>query len=215
MVHKSRLNYAVVLVECIDDAVAFFTNIIGWKSYPLKTALGGSQGTDTSEEVFVDANGLWLKLVPPTSGNISAETLKDKVVGSIIAINFESGDRQSLLDDMDAKGFTLLTGQDGSLDQRGVEGTVYWPRDLAEGTTVSSCESAPDALWGCPQVEPALDVPSMSHIAIVVADLERSARFYTDVMGLRRSKTTMNIDGELNQAIGSLKTAFIDANGVF
>jgi len=124
-------------------------------------------------------------------------------------------------------------GEDGGVIKEGVveEGELehtgqriaYWSTELSRGTTVEIFEvlkdsaanliNQRDAQWE--EVALHQQGPRMSHISIVVADLESTAGFYTDVMGLKRHPMQLIIDAGANAEIGGMKAAFIDANGVW
>ena len=112
--------------------------------------------------------------------------------------------------------------EEGELEHTG-QRIAYWSTELTRGTTVEIYElikeheasllNQRNIQWQKEAQHP--QGPRMSHISIVVADLERSAGFYTDVMGLKRHPMRLGIDAGSNENIGGMNAAFIDANGIW
>ncbi|MBI1731429.1 MAG: VOC family protein [Gammaproteobacteria bacterium] len=238
-VNKMRLDHAAVWVADMEKTAKFLTDFVGWKRHPMTVAVSAEdETTGGMEAVFIDANGLWLELILPTSPGPGMEILKEKGAGAIIEINFEPDDYQATLDDMKAQDIPMFNmdgsplGPDGGLIKEGVvhEGELgqtgqriaYWSTELSHGTTVEIYEKLAhdkhsllaqrDEQWKGQKPDPAS--PRTDHISIVVADLERTAKFYTDVMGLKRhARFSLNAGG--NRDVGGMEAVFIDGNGVW
>ena len=235
-----RLDHAAIWVEDMEKTVGFLTDVVGWRRHPMDIMVSDEdETTGGMEAVFVDANGLWLEMILPTSPGPGMDILKEKGDGAIIEINFEPDDYDAVLQDMKVKGIPMFNmdgsplGEDGGLIKEGVveEGDfehtgqriAYWSTELSRGTTVEIFEvikdnatnliNQRDAQWE--EVALHQQGPRMSHISIVVADLESTASFYTDVMGLKRHPMQLVIDAATNEEIGGMKAAFIDAGGVW
>ena len=235
-----RLDHAAIWVEDMEKTVNFLTDVVGWRRHPMEIAVSAEdETTGGMEAVFVDANGLWLEMILPTSPGPGMDILKEKGDGAIIEINFEPDDYDAVLQDMKAKGIPMFNmdgsplGEDGGLIKEGVvdEGDfehtgqriAYWSTEQSRGTTVEIFEvlkddavnliNQRDTQWQKEALSQ--QGPRMSHISVVVADLESSAAFYTDVMGLKRHPMNLGIDGSSNEAIGGMKAAFIDAGDVW
>ena len=238
--NQLRLDHAAIWVADMEKTVDFLTNIVGWRRHPMQVAVSADdETTGGMEAVFIDANGLWLELILPVSPGPGMDILEQKGDGAIIEINFEPDDYDAVLENMKSRGIPMFNmdgsplGEDGGVIKEGVveEGEfehtgqriAYWSTTLSRGTTVEIFELLKDnptnlinqrnRQWV--EQKLAQQGPRMSHISIVVADLEMSARFYTEVMGLRRHLMDLAIDGAANDAIGGMKAAFIDANGVW
>ena len=237
---KLRFDHAAIWVEDMEKTVSFLTDIVGWRRHPMHVAVSADdETTGGMEAVFVDANGLWLEMILPTSPGPGMDILKEKGDGAIIEINFEPDDYQAVLDGMKARGIPMFNmdgsplGEDGGLIQEGVvedgdfehtgQRIAYWSTEMSRGTTVEIFEvikndklnliNQRDTQWK--EVAQHQQGPRMSHISIVVADLESTAGFYTEVMGLKRHPMQLGIDAASNEQIGGMKAAFIDAGGVW
>ena len=161
--------------------------------------------------------------------------------GALVEINFQPQDYDGVLSEMKAKGVQMLNmdgsplGDDGGYIKEGVgtgediehtgQRIAYWPTDLTRGSSVEIFEVTPrdegglinirDKMWeNEPPAGP--DAPWVDHIAIWVKDLEATASFYTDVLGLERFHkeidTTLDND---NEKLGGFKACFIDAKGIW
>lgn len=60
-----------------------------------------------------------------------------------------------------------------------------------------------------------MNTPRTDRVAIVVKDLERTASFYTNILGMQRHPMQFGVDATVNQSIGGMKGTFIDANGLW
>ena len=235
-----QLDHAVVWVEDMEKTVAFLTDVVGWRRHPMEVAVSDEdETTGGMEAVFIDANGLWLELILPTSPGPGMDILKEKGAGAIIEINFQPDDYEAVLHDMKAKGIPMFNmdgsplGEDGGLIKEGVveedkledagQRIAYWSTELSRGTTVEIFEALKDnetslinqrdKQWKKEKLHP--QAPRMSHVSIAVADLETTASFYTDVIGLKRHPMTVGLDAGSNEEIGGMKAAFIDANSIW
>lgn len=230
---ESGLKFAhmVYWVADMEKTSHFLTDIVGWKRHPIEFGVAADDPTTGGMEGrFFDANGLWLELIRPTSTGPGMDILKEKGSGAIIEINFLAPDYAATLAELKTKGIGMLNmdgsplGDDGGRIKEAVEAgaqgerIAYFPKDVSRGSTVEILElgnllKTRDEMWK--GVKPNPDSPRVSHIAIYVEDLEKSAAFYTDVMGLRRHPMTFEIPGADNPDIGTLILGFIDAGDVW
>lgn len=235
-----RLDHMVVWVDDMEESSKFFTDILGWKRHPLEFGVTADDPTTGGMEgAFFDANGFWLELILPTSPGPGMDILNEKGAGAIIEINFEPADYDATLADMEAKGITMENmdgtpissnggtikegvGKGDEIDNEKGQRIAYWPKEVAGGTTVEIFErgedetsliNVRDAMWKDQKPDP--NSPFIDHISIFVKDLEKSAKFYTDVMGLKRHPMKTVIDGDANQVVGGMEVAFIDAGDVW
>ncbi len=233
-----RLDHLAIWVDDMNKAVAFCTDVMGWKRHPMVIEVSDDDPTvGGMEAVFIDANGLWLEFILPTSPGPGMDILEEKGAGTIVEINFEAlnSDFQTILKSMNDKKIQMLN-MDGSplvnsgKIQEGVRGQdettetgqyiAYWPKPLAGGSTVEVYErvesdatnllNVRDAQWKDEQ--PDKNAPRLHHISIMVRDLEDTAKFYTDTLGLPRSPATFSIDSEENREIGGMNITFIHTN---
>ena len=157
--------------------------------------IGGMQA------VFVDANGLWLEMILPTTEGPGMDILRQVGDGAIVEINFEPENYEAVLKDMRERGIPMFNmdgsplGEDGGRIEEGVagvEGThetgqriAYWSTEMSRGTTVEIYEliqedetnllNIREKQWEEEYKNPT--GPRMSHISIVVADLEKPQVF--------------------------------------
>lgn len=236
-----RLDHLAVWVADMDATVRFLTDIVGWKRHPMVVEVSPEElTTGGMEAVFIDGNGLWLELILPTTPGPGLDILEEKGDGAIVEVNFEAVDDDyvNLLAEMESRGIQMLN-MDGSplrnagRIEEGVRGNeasaesgqciAYWPRDLSRGTTIEVYEKLSgdetnllqirDQHWHYGEFDS--NTPRIDHVSIVVRDLEKSAAFYTDVMGLRRHPEKFIIEADDNEGIGGFEAAWIDANGVW
>ena len=235
-----RLDHIAVWVGDLEKTSKFLTDIVGWKRHPMEFGVSADdETTGGMEGVFFDANGIWLELIMPTSPGPGMDILNEKGPGAIVEINFEPADYDGTLAAMKAKGIAMenmdgtpLSSDGGtikegvsdgdSIDEHG-QRIAYWPKDLSGGSTVEIYEmnegddngflNIRDRMWENETADP--KTPRADHISIFVKDLERTARFYTDVMGLKQHPLTTEIDGNANAGMGGLKMAFIDTHAVW
>lgn len=235
-----RLDHIAVWTGNLDAASHFFTDIVGWKRHPMEFGVSSEDATTGGMQgVFFDGNGLWLEFILPTSPGPGMDILEEKGSGAIVEINFEPANYDTTLAEMKAKGIAMENmdgsplGDDGGTIKEGVgkgddieekgQRIAYWPKSLSRGSTVEIYEMTPDddealltirdKMWESEKDSPT--GPRVDHIAIFVEDLERTASFYTDVMGLRRHPMKISVDGDANGKVGGLEMTFIDANGVW
>ena len=238
--HRMRLDHAAVWVEDIEKTVSFLTDIVGWRRHPMVVEVSPDDPTvGGMHAVFIDANGLWLELILPTSEGPGMDILRQVGDGAIVEINFEPADYEAALEDMRTRGIPMFNmdgsplGEDGGRIDEGVAGMAdthetgqriaYWSTELSRGTTVEIYEVIPgdetnllnirEKQWAQEYQTPT--GPRMSHVAIVVEDLDATASFYTDVMGLERHPMAFNLEAEGNESIGALEACFVDANGIW
>ncbi len=235
-----RLDHAAIWVEDMEKTVAFLTDIVGWRRHPMLVEVSEDDPTvGGMQAVFVDGNGLWLEMILPTTEGPGMDILRQVGPGAIVEINFEPDDYQAMLDDMKARCIPMFNmdgsplGADGGRIKEGVagiEGThetgqriAYWSTELTRGTTVEIYELLKNDDTNLLNIRnkqwekeyQTRTGPRMSHISIVVEDLEKTASFYTDVLGLERHPMAFTIEADANQDIGGMKACFIDAGGVF
>ena len=215
----------------------FMTDVAGWKRHPLDFGVSGDDATTGGMQgVFFDGNGIWLELILPTTPGPGMDILHEKGSGAMIEINFAPSDYDAALAEMKDKGIAMenMDGSplsaDGGKIQEGLgtgadidtehgQRIAYWPKALTGGSTVEIFEADPsdeeslitvrDKMWVSEKDHPT--GPRFDHIVIFVEDLESVARFYTDVLGMRRHPKTIRVDGESNPSVGSLEMVFLDA----
>jgi catechol 2,3-dioxygenase-like lactoylglutathione lyase family enzyme len=207
-----RLDHLAVWVEDMEKTASFLTDIVGWKRHPMVVEVSGEEATTGGmEAVFIDGNGLWLELILPTTPGPGQDILEDQGDGAIVEINFEAvnEDYEITLQKMESRGIEMLNMDgtplvNGGLIQEGVRGDeashesgqriAYWPESLSRGTTIEVYEKLSsdttnllnirDEQW---QGEEARDRgPRIDHVVILAEDAEKTAAFYTEVMGLAR-----------------------------
>lgn len=235
-----RLDHAAVWVADMEKTAAFLTDLVGWKRHPMEVQVSAEdETTGGMEATFIDANGLWLELILPTSPGPGMDILKQQGAGALVEINFEPADYEATLAAMKAKGVQMLNmdgsplGADGGRIKEGVveEGEfgdtgqriAYWPLELTRGTSVEIYEllkddetnllNARDRQWRGERPHP--NSPRTDHISIIVEDLERTAAFYADLLGLRRHPRPVVLEADSNPDVGGMEAVFIDANGVW
>ena len=210
-----HLEHMAVWVKDLDKTAAFLNDALGWRRHPLKF------GVDNDSKVyggmklaFVDANGIWLELVEPTTPGPGMDFLKEKGKGALVELDFFVDDFDRAEATVRAKGIEPM-GMDGKpmvnhglLTEwaikdgkrvRGDERLLYMPMDVSHGTSVEIGWEYPsgvvllrDATWKDADRTPRSG-PHLDHTVVLAADLETTVRFYTDVFGLPRSSLRTGI----------------------
>ena len=147
-----RLEHLALWSEDIDATAAFLDDALGWKRHPI--VFGVDEDNETfggMSLAFIDANGLWIEPVQPTTDGPGMEFLKAKGNGALVELDFAVDDFDKNIETMRAKGIELI-GMDGKalkdrgllsewvmIDgkrERGDELLSYLPFDVARGTSI-------------------------------------------------------------------------------
>lgn len=233
------LGHVVVWTEDLEATSRFLTDIVGWRRHPMKFGISSSDRTTGGMDLaFIDANGMWIKLVSPTSPGNATDVLRSKGNGALGEIVVLTPDLDELARDMKRKDIAL-ENMDGTpwkngqgvrleIQRSGVRQSVgarvgYFPLASTRGTSVAAIEhrvedptnvlSERDRTWSRDSTHSA--VPRLDRIAIIVRDIEFSARFYTEVLGFKRHPLEFGLDSTTNAESGGMKGAFIDTGGVW
>jgi catechol 2,3-dioxygenase-like lactoylglutathione lyase family enzyme len=229
-----RIEHLAVWAEDIDETVAFLEDALGWRRHPLEF------GVDENDEVFggmelafVDANGLWLELVQPTTEGPGMEFLKEKGNGSLVELDFLIDDFDRNIETMKARGIDLI-GMDGNPIQgdgllrewvridgkmeRGDERLSYLPFDLACGTSI-------ELLWEDPETGVVVrrnensseshktpsTAPRLDSVVVLGEDLEKSANVFTDILRLERNSSQSGVNRPWMN-LGEMQHTWINGN---
>lgn len=206
--NQPSLEHMAVWAKDLDRTGAFLHEALGWRTHPLVFGVADDNPTFGGMKLsFVDANGLWLELVQPTTEGPGMEFLREKGNGGLVELDFVVPDFDRHVADMKARGIDLIgmdgkpmTG-DGLLKEwvmvdgkrrEAHERLSYLPFDLARGTSVEVYWEYPNgALYIrdrmiAPENTTPRDAPRLDHVVILSADLEATARVYTDILHLPR-----------------------------
>lgn len=231
-----RLDHIVIWVDDMEKTSRFLTDVMGWQRHPLEIGIDADETTGGMRGAFFDAGGFWLELILPTGPGPGMDILNEQGAGALVEINFEAIDYEAVLSRMHDQGIRMLnmdgtplrnggTIQEGVIEAGEIEEPgqriAYWPTSLSRGTSVEVYERGDetsliverDKQWGNRERDP--KAPRLDRIAIFVEDLEASARFYTDVLGLERHPMGFGLEADANEEVGGMSGAFIDANGVW
>lgn len=232
-----RLDHLAVWVEDMNKTTTFLTDVVGFKRHPMVVEVSADDPTcGGMEAVFIDGNGLWLEMILPTSPGPGMDLLEELGDGAIVEVNFEAIDEDyiNIIDDMAAKDIQMLAMDgspliDGGRIDEGVRGNAetaetgqriaYWPTDVSGGTTIEIYEklladetnllNVRDKNWE--KTKKDTTAPRIDRVGILVEDLEKTASFYTDIMGLERHPEVFEIGADAND-MGGMKIAFIKAS---
>jgi catechol 2,3-dioxygenase-like lactoylglutathione lyase family enzyme len=228
---KPRLEHTAVWVKDVDKTSNFLSYALGWRRHPLKFGVAAdSRVYGGMKLAFVDANGLWLELVEPTSPGPGMDFLKQKGNGSLVELDFfvddfdtaEAAVRTMGIQPMGMDGKPMVNG--GRLTEwaikdgkrvRGDERLLYMPMDVSRGTSVEIGWEYPsgvvllrDATWKEGERTPRSG-PRVDHVVVLAQDLEKTAKFYTDVLGLRRNPRSSGFPRRW-MGLGADRHAWID-----
>jgi uncharacterized cupin superfamily protein len=190
------------LSGCVADPAStarVLEDLLGWRStVSLPNAHDGSAKSGSDTVIVSDLRGFQLELMRGS----------DCGVTPFKRLSFVAQDLGAVLK-RSASIAPASSGTPRMVD--GVEAPVSIPAEVSAGTPVTVMP-APRQV---PVHAPGAGAIRVDRIAIFVSDIERSARFYTGVLGLRRNPGVTELDGAANARSGGLKVAFIDANGVW
>ncbi len=226
------MEHVAIWALDIGKSARFLNETLGWRTHPIDF------GVPEDNEVFggmklgfVDANGLWIELVQPTTAGPGMEFLKEKGNGAIVELDFFLQDFDRNFAQMKARGIDLI-GMDGKpmkgngllqeyvvVDGKRIpadERLSYLPFDVARGTSIELAWEYPngvvylrDAQWSAQQATPK-DGPRLDHVVVLAADLDATAKVYTDILRLPRismqeglSREWMGVDGRKHAWIKS------------
>lgn len=198
---QPRLEHMAIWAESVDRSAKFLHDTLGWKLHPMVSGVPDDNpvygGMDPR---FVDASGLWLELVQPTTAGPGTDFMEEKGNGAIVERDFfvQGFDRNVAL--MKARGIDLI-GMDGKpmvgdgllqeyvmVDGRRAvadERLSYLPFDLAQATSLEMGWEYPDgdvyvrdAQWS-PALATPKHSPRLDHVVVLAQDLEASAKAYS------------------------------------
>jgi catechol 2,3-dioxygenase-like lactoylglutathione lyase family enzyme len=232
-----RLDHLAIWVADMEKTTTFLTDVVGLKRHPMVVEVSGDDPTcGGMEAVFIDGNGLWLEMILPTSPGPGMDMLEEFGEGAIVEVNFEAVDDDyiNIIDDMAAKGVEMLAMDgsplvDGGRIDEGVRGKAdtaetgqriaYWPTDVSRGTTIEIYEklsnddtnllNVRNKMWENEEWD--AKSPRIDRVGILVKDLEKTAAFYTETMGLERHSEDFVLQADANE-VGGMKIAFVKAS---
>lgn len=205
---EPRLEHVAIWAADLAKTEKFLQDVLGWRRHPLvfgvrddSTVYGGMK------LAFVDGNGFWLELVEPTTEGPGMEFLRQKGTGSIVELDYFVDDWKQAVALLKTKGIDAV-GMDGKPIVEGgllrewavIDGEMrdadellaYLPMEISRGTSIEIGWEYPtgvvlhrDATWGPRERTPA-NTPRMDHVTVIAADLEATAKVYTDVLELNR-----------------------------
>jgi catechol 2,3-dioxygenase-like lactoylglutathione lyase family enzyme len=226
-----------IWVADTEKTCDFVTNVLGWKRHPMRVEVGEDEKTMGGMlATFIDAGGFWLQLIEPTSPGPGVDFLEELGDGALVELDFEvGGDYEAALADLSERGVEMRNMDGTPLKGRGVINGIrvndgmelpgpriaYFPLNLTRGTTVEYYERRPDdetslvnrrdRTWH-ETLDP--ESPRVDHVSVLALDIEKTAAFYTDILGLKRHPMVFGVD-ESAERIGEMSYIFIDANDVW
>lgn len=180
-------------VRDTDEAQRFLAQSMAWTPKSLPAGPGGR-----SDVISVDPGGFQLILAGAPCAGKPYEGLY-----------FRVADLDRAVQRLRASGVDVASGEGAQAGR----GPLLFPPTLTGGTVIGLVEGKGPAQ--SPARETLTGKARVDRIALFVSDLERAARFYTDVLGLKRHPEVVTIDGGSNERSGGLKVTFIDARGVW
>ncbi len=206
--NQPSLEHMAVWAEDLDKSGAFLHEALGWRTNPLVFGVAEDNATFGGMKLsFVDANGMWLELVQPLNEGPGMAFLREKGNGGIVELDFMVEDFDRNFADYKARGIDLI-GMDGLpmknggllkewvlIDGKKVdadERLSYLPFDLARGTSIELAWEYPNGAMFvrddmiAPDNKTPTSAPRLDHVVVLSADLEATARVYTDILRLPR-----------------------------
>jgi len=229
-----RLEHIAVWSESIPETESFLEDVLGWKRHPVVFGVSEDNSVFGGMELaFVDANGLWLELVQPTTEGPGMDFLREKGNGSLVELDFEIDDFDKNVDEMKARGVDLI-GMDGEPLQGGgylhewveVDGRIeqgderlsYLPFELARGTSIELFWEDPETGVVVrrdrdlrPEYKSPASSPRLDSVVVIGEDLEKLAAVYTEILRLERIDVPEGLARPW-MALGNSSHAWINGN---
>lgn len=150
--NSPRIDRVCILVEDLSRTAEFYTEVMGLKRHPAEFSLdGGANNLGDMQCAFIEANGVWVQLVQPTSAGYVRDLLKEKGDGYAMEVAAEVDDLDAFYDHMAAKGITMVNC-DGSPLAPGAKGLTvepsgdrhhYFPLNESQGMRIMVYERGP------------------------------------------------------------------------
>ena len=150
--NSPRIDRVCILAQDLSKTAAFYTDIMGLTRHPAEFSLdGGAHNLGDMHCTFIEANGVWVQLVQPTSAGYVLELLKEKGDGYVMEVAAEVDDLDVFYDHMAAKGITMVNG-DGTPLPPGAKGLTvepsgdrhhYFPLNESHGMRIMVYERGP------------------------------------------------------------------------
>ncbi len=150
--NSPRIDHVSILVEDLEKTASFYTEIMELSRHPIMFENeAGVSDEGTFKSVFIDANGVWVQLVQPTSSGYLMNLLKEKGDGYAMEVALEVEDLDKFYDQMQDKGITMVNLNGSSLEL-GTKGASlmpygdryhYFPLCVSRGLRVMVYERGP------------------------------------------------------------------------
>jgi catechol 2,3-dioxygenase-like lactoylglutathione lyase family enzyme len=150
--NSPRVDRVGILVEDLEKTAAFYTDVMGLKRHPANFELQEDANEVGGMKIaFIEANGVWVQLIQPTSPGHAMDLLKEKGDGYAMEVSVEVDDLDGFYDQMQAKGITMVNF-DGSPLAPGTKGTTvepygdhfcYFPLSESQGMRIMMYERGP------------------------------------------------------------------------
>lgn len=141
-----------ILTEDLSKTAEFYTEVMGLNRHPAEFGLDGrATNLGDMQCAFIEANGVWVQLVQPTSTGYVRDLLKEKGDGYALEMAAEVDDLDAFYDHMAAKGITMVNG-DGTPLAPGTKGLTvepsgdrhhYFPLSESQGMRIMVYERGP------------------------------------------------------------------------
>ena len=230
---SEHLDHIAVWSANWKDSAKVLSDFLGWDIHPLQFSASGESVGDM-DLVFINANGVWIELVQPTSKGPGMDLLETLGDGAVVELDFQCSNYQFSLDEALEHNLQMI-GMDGlPLKDRGkiIDGVIdpnaegpppeeylaYYPFDLSGGTAVEIYEridtdkesilNKRDKIFGLDRYNQPINQkkPKTRYLTILVDDIDKVCDFYKKHILLNVSQS---IDWEGH------KLSVIDAKGVF
>lgn len=230
----ARLDHIAVWVADLERTAERLQTLLGWRRHPAEFGVNeDSVEFGGMKLAFVDANGIWLELVQPTTPGPGLDLLKQKGDGSLVELDCESPDFERSLATLETRGVNLV-GMDGKTlpdggrsnlwmikDGRRVvagERVGYLPLDVSHHTAIELYWEYPtgivrsrDASWPESKRTPR-SAPRADHTVVLAEDVEKTAEAYTRILGFRRVDIPTGPTRDW-LGLGAMRHLWIDAGG--
>ena len=230
---RPQLEQIAVWIRDMGKATAFSQDTLGWNRHPVRFGFNDdAQQFGGVKLAFVDANGLWLELIEPTTPGPGMDLLRNKGNGFLGELDFSVRDFDKHVEDMRAKGIELV-GTDGKPLRDGGqfsewvirdghrevsdERLAFLPPEVSRGTAIEFYWEYPngvvlyrDAMSKRRRVD-SINAPRLTYAVVLAADLERTTKLFIDTLELKRGAERLAVRRDW-MGVGDESHSWIDSN---
>ncbi len=202
------------LTACVADIEAssnFLSEVFNWQTFVNQASGGTTKAATAKREEWINADGFTVHLVQSSGSN-------DQQCESVgyPSLTFAATDLSESLEKLERAGYKPIinSANKPQISSRAIVPEFTWPMVTTRNVDVRLTTETNFTTTQKTNVG-RVTKPRIDRIALIVRDSEEAAKFYTDVLGMRRHSETVDLDGAANKQSGGIHAVFIDANGIW